>query len=222
MGLDARCLYWNRFQDDLKKLLANWCRCGVGSAPLRNWWALPTLPLPLMVFREFANGIMKSNQIQKKIKSPNRLWMYGLWEDRNNNAISAPLADQYEVTNRKHFQFPPQLLPSQPTAENFVQVWQTTPLVSTCSTVPLLRFHVYFESAVLCFSCLPTSQVVSGAWLIFTVIVSTIMIPFQIIPLYILTVQLGIRNTYIGDFSGDCFCLCIFLLRQAFQGVLKK
>jgi len=45
------------------------------------------------------------------------------------------------------------------------------------------------------------------------------MIPFQIvmIPLYILTVQLGIRNTYIGsDFSGNCFCL------QAFQGVPKE
>jgi len=68
---------------------------------------------------------MKSKiQNQNPKKSVMDVWAI---ERRNNNAISAPLADQYsfEVTNRKHFQFPPQLLPSQPTAENFVQVWQT-------------------------------------------------------------------------------------------------
>jgi len=34
------------------------------------------------------------------------------------------------------FQSPPQLLPTHPTLENFVNVWHALPLVSTCSTVP--------------------------------------------------------------------------------------
>jgi putative chitobiose transport system permease protein len=51
------------------------------------------------------------------------------------------------------------------------------------------------------------------------------MIPFQIvmIPLYILTVQLGLKNTYLGViFPGIASAFGIFLLRQAFQGVPKE
>jgi len=75
------------------------------------------------------------------------------------------------------------------------QVWQLTPLVSTCSTVPFCGFHRYFESAVLRFTYPLARQSFPGRDWIFT-LVSTIMIPFQIvmIPLYILTVQLGIRT----------------------------
>jgi len=52
-----------------------------------------------------------------------------VWAIGSDNAISAPLADQYsfEVTNRKHFSIPASVTASQPTAENFVQVWQTNP-----------------------------------------------------------------------------------------------
>jgi putative chitobiose transport system permease protein len=43
------------------------------------------------------------------------------------------------------------------------------------------------------------------------------------IPLYILTVQLGLRNTYLGViFPGIASAFGIFLLRQAFQGVPKE
>jgi putative chitobiose transport system permease protein len=60
---------------------------------------------------------------------------------------------------------------------------------------------------------------------IFTAIVATIMIPFQIvmIPLYILTVQLGLKNSYLGIiFPAIASAFGIFLLRQAFQGVPKE
>ncbi len=60
---------------------------------------------------------------------------------------------------------------------------------------------------------------------IFTAVVATIMIPFQIvmIPLYVLTVKLGLNNTYLGvifPFIASAFG--IFLMRQAFQGVPKE
>jgi putative chitobiose transport system permease protein len=60
---------------------------------------------------------------------------------------------------------------------------------------------------------------------IFTAVVSTIMIPFQIvmIPLYVLTVKLGLSNTYLGViFPTIASAFGIFLLRQAFQGVPKE
>jgi putative chitobiose transport system permease protein len=51
------------------------------------------------------------------------------------------------------------------------------------------------------------------------------MIPFQIvmIPLYILTVKIGLRNTYWGMiFPSLASAFGIFLLRQAFMGVPKE
>jgi putative chitobiose transport system permease protein len=43
------------------------------------------------------------------------------------------------------------------------------------------------------------------------------------IPLYVLTVQLGLRNTYLGIiFPSLASAFGIFLLRQAFQGVPKE
>jgi putative chitobiose transport system permease protein len=61
-------------------------------------------------------------------------------------------------------------------------------------------------------------------WL-FSLIVATIMIPFQIvmIPLYILTVKLGLRNTYLGMILPNlASAFGIFLLRQAFRGVPQE
>jgi putative chitobiose transport system permease protein len=64
-----------------------------------------------------------------------------------------------------------------------------------------------------------------GRDVIFNIIVATIMIPFQIvmIPLYILTVQLGLKNSYLGViFPSIASAFGIFLLRQAFQSVPKE
>ncbi|MFM8009351.1 MAG: carbohydrate ABC transporter permease, partial [Dolichospermum sp.] len=60
---------------------------------------------------------------------------------------------------------------------------------------------------------------------IFMTIVATIMIPFQIvmIPLYILTVQLGLRNSYLGViFPSLASAFGIFLLRQSLITVPKE
>ncbi len=125
------------------------------------------------------------------------------------------------------FQFPPQLLPSQPTLQNFVQVWQTNPFGrylfnSTFIAVLTVGLNVLFCSL----AAYPLARLnFRGRDAIFSGIVSTIMIPFQIvmIPLYVLTVQLGLRNTYLGIiFPSIASAFGIFLLRQAFQGVPKE
>ena len=125
------------------------------------------------------------------------------------------------------FAFPPQLFPSQPTIENYSKVWQTNPfgqyLWNSCIVAILtVTFNLLFCSL----AAYPLARLnFRGRDIIFAIIVSTIMIPFQIvmIPLYILMVQLGLRNSYLGIiFPSLASAFGIFLLRQAFQGVPKE
>jgi putative chitobiose transport system permease protein len=125
------------------------------------------------------------------------------------------------------FQFPPQFIPHQPTLQNFVTVWQTNPFGqylfnSTWVAILTVGLNLLFCSL----AAYPLARLAfKGRELILTLIVSTILIPFQIvmIPLYILTVQLGLRNTYLGlIFPAIASAFGIFLLRQAFQGVPKE
>ena len=125
------------------------------------------------------------------------------------------------------FQFPPQLLPSQPTFENFVSVWQSNPFGrylfnSTIVSVLTVALNLLFCSL----AAYPLARLnFKGREVIFSAIVATILIPFQIvmIPLYVLAVQLGLRNSYLGViFPAIASAFGIFLLRQAFQGVPKE
>ncbi len=125
------------------------------------------------------------------------------------------------------FQFPPQLLPSQPTFENFVTVWQSNPFGrylfnSTIVSVLTVALNLLFCSL----AAYPLARLnFKGREIIFSAIVATILIPFQIvmIPLYVLAVQLGLRNSYLGViFPAIASAFGIFLLRQAFQGVPKE
>lgn len=125
------------------------------------------------------------------------------------------------------FQFPPQLLPRQPTLENFVRVWQTNPFGRYLVNSTIVAVLTVCLNLLFCaLAAYPLARLsFRGREVIFAAIVSTIMIPFQIvmIPLYILAVQLGLRNTYLGViFPAIASAFGIFLLRQAFQGVPKE
>ncbi len=125
------------------------------------------------------------------------------------------------------FEFPPRFFPAQPTLENFVTVWRTNPFGrylwnSTIVAVLTVALNLLFCSL----AAYPLARMeFAGRDALFAAIVATILVPFQIvmIPLYILTVQLGLRNTYLGmiiPYIASAFG--IFLLRQAFQGVPKE
>lgn len=125
------------------------------------------------------------------------------------------------------FQFPPQLLPKQPTLQNYVQVWQTNPFGRYLFNSSIVAVLTVSLNLLFCsLAAYPLARLeFKGRDAIFSIIVSTIMIPFQIvmIPLYILTVQLGLRNSYLGIiFPSIASAFGIFLLRQAFQGVPKE
>jgi putative chitobiose transport system permease protein len=125
------------------------------------------------------------------------------------------------------FQQPPQFLPQQPTFGNFVKVWQTNPFGRYLLNSTLVSVLTVGLNLLLCsLAAYPLARLdFRGRDVIFAAIVSTIMIPFQIvmIPLYILTVQLRLVNTYLGlIFPAIASAFGIFLLRQAFQGVPKE
>ncbi|MCW5314395.1 ABC transporter permease subunit [Nostoc sp. KVJ3] len=124
-------------------------------------------------------------------------------------------------------QSPPQLLPSQPTLDNFVSVWNSLPFgqyLYNSTLVSVLTVGLNLLFCALAAYPLARLSFVGRDW-IFVAIVSTIMIPFQIvmIPLYILTVQLGLTNSYLGMiFPSLASAFGIFLLRQAFMSVPKE
>ena len=125
------------------------------------------------------------------------------------------------------FEFPPRFLPQEPTVSNFVKVWQTNPFGryffnSTLIAVVTVALNLLFCSL----AAYPLARLnFRGRELIFSLVVATILIPFQIvmIPLYILTVQLGLTNSYLGViFPSMASAFGIFLMRQAFQNVPKE
>lgn len=125
------------------------------------------------------------------------------------------------------FSFPPQLFPSQPTLENFQTVWQTYPFANYLGNSAIVAILTVGLNLLFCsLAAYPLARLnFRGRELIFALVVATIMIPFQIvmIPLYILAVNLGLRNTYLGIiFPNLASAFGIFLLRQAFQGVPKE
>lgn len=158
------------------------------------------------------------------------IWMYGLLA-----AIALLmlfpllwlLSTSLKSPTENIFQFPPQLLPSQPTFNNFVRVWQTNPFGRYLFNSTLIAVLTVGLNLLFCaLAAYPLARLeFRGREIIFTAIVTTIMIPFQIvmIPLYILTVQLGMKNSYLGIiFPAIASAFGIFLLRQAFQGVPKE
>jgi putative chitobiose transport system permease protein len=132
------------------------------------------------------------------------------------------------------FQSPPQLLPSQPTLDNLITVWQNNPLGQYFFNSTVIAVVTVTLNLIFCaLAAYPLARLsFPGRDWIFILIVSTIMIPFQIlmIPLYIITVQLGLLKREFGDFGTYLAVIFpsltsafgIFLLRQAFSSVPKE
>lgn len=126
------------------------------------------------------------------------------------------------------YQFPPQLWPSQPTLQNFAKVWQYYPFGRYLLNSALVAALAVCLNLLFCsLAAYPLARLrFRGRELIFSAVVATIMIPFQLVmtPLFILVaVRLGLSDTYLGIiFPTIASAFGIFLLRQAFQGVPKE
>lgn len=125
------------------------------------------------------------------------------------------------------FQFPPQFIPSSPTFENFAEAWKRAPFGRYFWNSLVIAIATVVLNLILCsLAAYPLARLnFRGREVIFSLVVATILIPFQIvmIPLYILAVRLGLLNTYIGAiFPSIASAFGIFLMRQAFQTVPKE
>jgi putative chitobiose transport system permease protein len=125
------------------------------------------------------------------------------------------------------FIFPPQLIPQQPTLDNFINVWKNNPFGRYFFNSLLVSGLTVGLNLLCCsLAAYPLARLdFAGRDVVFAAIVATILIPFQIvmIPLFILARNLGLVNTYMGMiFPAIASAFGIFLLRQAFQGVPKE
>ena len=122
------------------------------------------------------------------------------------------------------FSYPPSLLPAQPTLENFGRVLETQPFMLYLKNSILVA--VLSVAANLIFASLAAYPLARmefrGKNLIFLVLLSSMMIPFQLlmIPVYNIAISLGLQNSYLGlVLPHACTAFGVFLMRQAFLGI---
>ncbi len=122
---------------------------------------------------------------------------------------------------------PPQLIPQSPTLDNYREVWRSNPFLQYFLNSTIVAVLTVAINLLLCsLAAYPLARLsFVGRETILALIVATIMIPFQVvmIPLYILAVNWGLRNSYLGlvlPYLASAFG--IFLMRQSFQGVPKE
>ncbi len=125
------------------------------------------------------------------------------------------------------FAYPPRWIPAQPTLQAFGRVWQENPFWRyTYNSLWVAGVTVFTNLWVCSWAAYPLARITfRGRRLLFWLLIGTSMIPFQItmIPLYVLSVQWGLRNSYVGlilPYAASAFG--IFLLRQAFLGVPRE
>ena len=119
------------------------------------------------------------------------------------------------------------LLPESPTLANFITVWREYPFAKYLFNSSLIALFTVVINLTFCaLAAYPLARLnFRGRRIIFTLIIATLMIPFQIImiPLYILTIQLGLKNSFLGViFPSAASAFGIFLLRQALAEVPKE
>jgi putative chitobiose transport system permease protein len=122
------------------------------------------------------------------------------------------------------FTSPPGLLPAQPSLEAYGRVFATVPLGRYLLNSTLVSGISVLANLLFCsLAAYPLARLrFAGRGLVLALVVATILIPFQVvmIPLYLLMVQLGLRNSLLAVILPQAAtAFGIYLLRQSFQGI---
>ena len=122
------------------------------------------------------------------------------------------------------FASPPALLPLQPSLEAYTRLFASSPMGTYLLNSTLVSALAVLCNLVFCsLAAYPLARLrFAGRCLVLALVVATILIPFQVvmIPLYLLMVQLGLRNTLAAlVIPQAATAFGIFLLRQSFVGV---
>lgn len=131
------------------------------------------------------------------------------------------MSTSLKSANENLFKFPPDLLPKEPTIESWITVFKTIPFFTYFrNSVFVAAIQVVLNVVLAALAAYPLARMkFNGKRIIFTGILSTMMIPFQVtmIPIFVLVSRLKLTNNYVGvilPFAVTAFG--IFLLRQAF------
>ena len=122
------------------------------------------------------------------------------------------------------FTSPPALLPSQPSLEAYTRLFSDIPLGTYLLNSTIVSSLAVIANLLFCsLAAYPLARMrFKGRGLVLALVVATILIPFQVvmIPLYLLMVQIGLRNTlWALIIPQAATAFGIFLLRQSFLAV---
>ena len=122
------------------------------------------------------------------------------------------------------FTSPPSLFPAQPSLDAYGRLFRDNPLWTYIVNSSVVSFLAVVANLLFCsLAAYPLARMrFSGRGLVLALVVATILIPFQVvmIPLYLLMVQLGLRNTLIAlVIPQAATAFGLYLLRQSFLGV---
>jgi putative chitobiose transport system permease protein len=122
------------------------------------------------------------------------------------------------------FTSPPALLPAQPSLAAYRQLFAANPMATYLLNSTIVSALAVLANLLFCsLAAYPLARMnFRGRGLVLALVVATILIPFQVvmIPLYLLMVQIGLRNTlWALILPQAATAFGIFLLRQSFVGV---
>ena len=125
------------------------------------------------------------------------------------------------------FSSPPALLPSAPSVDAYIRLFQDNPLTTYLFNSTVVSGLAVLANLLFCsLAAYPLARLrFAGRGVVLALVVATILIPFQVvmIPLYLLMVQLGLRNTLLAlVIPQAATAFGLYLLRQSFLGVPKE
>ncbi len=131
------------------------------------------------------------------------------------------------------FQYPPRLIPENPTFTNFTDVWKQIPFIAYITNSFIVAFFVVILNLILSsLAAYPLARMnFKGRNIVFFSVLATIMIPFQVImvPVYLMVLKLNLVDSY-SDIAGYAGLILpfavnafgIFFMRQAFLAIPKE
>jgi putative chitobiose transport system permease protein len=131
------------------------------------------------------------------------------------------------------FSTKPEFIPSHPTFENFIGVWHKVPFDDyILNSVIVAVFTILLNLVLSSLAAYPLARMkFKGKNFVFYAILSTIMVPFQVImiPIYLMTLKLNLVDSVsnVAGFAGLILPFAvnafgIFLMRQAFLTIPKE
>ena len=122
------------------------------------------------------------------------------------------------------FSSPPALLPRQPSLQAYASLFSQNPMAQYLLNSTVVSLFSVVANLLFCsLAAFPLARMrFRGRGAVLALVVSTILIPFQVvmIPLYLLMVQLGLRNTLLAlILPNAATAFGIVLLRQSFLAV---